>query len=281
MSKARLSQNAALVKRHDHDRYLTALLAPADRQEDLFALYAFNHEVARIAEVAREAALGHMRLQWWRETLQAADSGAPSAHPVAAALTGAVARHGLDRQCLARLLEGREQDLAGTPPADLMALADYAEATSGTLVVLALEVLGARTPDSAAAGRDVGVAWALTGLLRAVPFHARQRRLFLPRELCESEGVDIEDLFAMRTSAPLRRVAAAVAVFAADRLQSARARTSDVPGAAWPALASGILATRALGILERAGFDPFHPTVQRPDPSRAWRLAWARFRGRY
>src|SRR5207244_1379810 len=31
---------AALVRRHDRDRYQTALFAPADRREALFALYA-------------------------------------------------------------------------------------------------------------------------------------------------------------------------------------------------------------------------------------------------
>lgn len=281
MGKVRLSHCAALAKQHDHDRYLTALLAPADRREDLFALIAFNYEVARTAEAAHEAAMGYIRLQWWREVLAGIDTGDPRTHPVAEALAGTIVRRGLDRQCLARLLHGREQDLAGDPPADLAALEDYAEATSATLAVLALEILGARTPDTEAVGRDIGIAWALTGLLRAVPFHARQRRIYLPRDLCESENLDIGRLFEMRTSDALGRVAAAVAARARERLQSARATGVKTPAAAWPALALGVLATRALVTLERVGFDTFHPDVQRQDPGRAWRLAWAKLRGQY
>ncbi len=281
MGMTELSHCAARAKQHDHDRYLTALLAPADRREDLFALIAFNYEVARIAEAAHEAAMGHMRLQWWREVLAGIDTPDPRTHPVAEALAGAIVRHGLDRQCIGRLLHGRAQDLAGDSPVDLAALEDYADATSATLAILSLEVLGARTPDTEAAGRDIGIAWALTGLLRAVPFHARQRRLYLPRDLCESEKLDIGGLFEMRTSAALGKVAAAIAARARERLQRARTAGAKTLAAAWPALALGVLAARALATLERVGYDPFRPEVQRQDPSRAWRLAWAKFRGRY
>ena len=37
----------ALVRRHDPDRFLTALFAPPDRRDALLTLYAFNHELAR------------------------------------------------------------------------------------------------------------------------------------------------------------------------------------------------------------------------------------------
>ena len=45
---------AALVRRHDPDRFLTALFAPPDRRDALLVLYAFNHELARAREVASE-----------------------------------------------------------------------------------------------------------------------------------------------------------------------------------------------------------------------------------
>src|SRR6476659_2869718 len=46
----RLSPVAALVRRHDHDRFQTVLFAPAARREALFALYAFNYEIARVRD---------------------------------------------------------------------------------------------------------------------------------------------------------------------------------------------------------------------------------------
>ena len=65
-----LSSLGALVRRADPDRFLTALFAPPGRREDLFALYAFNHETARAREVTREPMMTMIRLQWWREVVE-------------------------------------------------------------------------------------------------------------------------------------------------------------------------------------------------------------------
>ena len=35
----------------------------------MFALYAFNLEIARVREVAREPLAGEIRLQWWSDVL--------------------------------------------------------------------------------------------------------------------------------------------------------------------------------------------------------------------
>ena len=61
----------ALLRRHDADRYLTALFAPGERREALFALYAFNLEIARMREAVSEPMMGLIRLQWWRDALEA------------------------------------------------------------------------------------------------------------------------------------------------------------------------------------------------------------------
>ena len=52
------------------DRFLAALFAPAAQRPALFALYAFNVEIARVRDVAREPMPGEIRLQWWREVVE-------------------------------------------------------------------------------------------------------------------------------------------------------------------------------------------------------------------
>ena len=69
MSETEISYCARLLRQQDPDRYLTALFAPAERREALFALYAFNLELARARESVREPIMGRMRLQWWRDCL--------------------------------------------------------------------------------------------------------------------------------------------------------------------------------------------------------------------
>jgi NADH dehydrogenase [ubiquinone] 1 alpha subcomplex assembly factor 6 len=278
-----LSPVARLVRRHDRDRFLTSLFAPAGRREDLLALYAFNYEVAKTREVVTEPTLGRIRLAWWRENLDAIYAGAPSRrHEVVEPLAAAVRRHSLSRPHLDRLIEAREFDLADEPPASLEALEDYVESSAGRLVWLALEVLDERGEAVLRAGRSVGIAYGLSGLLRAIPFHARSKRLYLPRDLCEVAGLRLErDLFELRSSPALRHVVARVAELAETHLAAARSLAAGVPKAALPAMLPAVLANADLARLKRADYDPFAPRMARPDARRSWRLALAAFRGRY
>ena len=51
--------------------------------------------------------------------------------------------------------------------------------------------------------QPVAVNYALTGLLRAVPFHARQRRCFLPADMMERYGIQEESLYDLKPEASL------------------------------------------------------------------------------
>src|SRR5580700_955644 len=197
----RLSPVAALVRRHDRDRYQTVLFAPAARREALFALYAFNYEIARVRESVTEPMLGQIRLQWWRENIAAAFEGGPVRHhPVVEALTGSIRELPMTRDHFDRLINARETDLDDRPPASLQTLEDYAEATSARLIYLALEVLGVHNSAAGEAAQDVGIAYALAGLLRAMAFHARAGRRLLPTDIVERAGLSEQDYRALRST---------------------------------------------------------------------------------
>src|ERR1700694_2323696 len=53
-SMTALSRVAQIVRQHDPARFLPGLFAPPDKRETLWALYAFNHELARAQETVRE-----------------------------------------------------------------------------------------------------------------------------------------------------------------------------------------------------------------------------------
>ncbi|HEY0836196.1 MAG TPA: squalene/phytoene synthase family protein, partial [Azospirillum sp.] len=182
-----LSYCGQQVRKYDNDRFLTCLFAPADRRDHLFALYAFNLEVAKTREVVSEPLLGQMRLQWWRDSIGAVyGEGALPQHEVVRPVAAAVEAHGLTRGHFDTLIDAREADLDDEPPASLECLVNYAEVTATPLVRLALEVLGVRGDAAADAARHAGIAHALTGILRAVPFHARQGRVMLPADRLEA-----------------------------------------------------------------------------------------------
>jgi phytoene synthase len=276
-----LSYCARETRRHDPDRFLCVLFAPAETREALFGLCAFSREIARVGEVVSERLLGRLRLKWWRDALDGAYAGDPPAHPIARALADAVRRFGVSRPPFERMLEARWLDLDGGPPRDMAALLAHAEGTSSTLVRLQLEVLGAGDPDSLAAGDAVGVAWALAGLMRAVPFHAGRGRLYLPEALCREVGLDPAAAYDPGARPRLAEAVRRVAAVAESRLADARARRARLPRRGLPALLPGVLADVYLVALRRAGFDPFQPRMNAPRSGRMVRLAWQAFRGRY
>jgi phytoene synthase len=269
----RLSPVAALVQRHDRDRFQTALFAPAARREALFALYAFNYEIARVRERVTEPALGRIRLEWWRETIAAAyEGGAVRRHIVVEPLTAAIREQALTPEHFDRLIDARERDLDDEPPASLATFEDYAEATSARLVYLALEILGVRDPAAYQAGHHVGIAYALAGLLRAMPYQARAGRCLVPVDIAARAEVDADDYRVLRTTAALRAATAEIAAAASRHLGLARAFRRAIARPALPALLPAVVAARSLRRLERAGYDPFDPTLAAPDPLQSWRL---------
>ena len=134
----RLSSCGHQVRRHDHDRYLTSLFAPADRREALFAIAAFNLEVAKTREVVSEPMLGRIRLQWWRESIDGIYDGRVRRHEVVEPLAHAVDHYDLTRGHFDRVIDARDFDLEDRAPVDLAELESYAEATAAPLMWLAL-----------------------------------------------------------------------------------------------------------------------------------------------
>ena len=169
-----------LVRRRDPDRYFAALFAPAVQRDFLFALYAFNYEIAHVAEVAREPMIADIRLAWWRETVEGARVGRPRNHDVARALAATLDANELPTALFERMIEARGFDASPDSFVDMAALEAYGDATSGNLMRLAARVLGDAADDAA---HEAGIAYALAGLLRAAPFHAARGKRFLSDSL--------------------------------------------------------------------------------------------------
>ncbi len=150
-----LSRVGELVRRHDPDRFFTALFAPAGKREALFALYAFNHEIARAREIVREPMMALIRLQWWREVVE----GARRRHEVADPVRDALDAGALRGPDLLAMIEGRESE----PPETLDAWCDYVQATAGAVAVAAGHALAAA---DAPALRALGAAYGAAGVLR-------------------------------------------------------------------------------------------------------------------
>jgi 15-cis-phytoene synthase len=245
---------AALVERGDPDRFLAVMAAPAHARAQLFPLYAFNLEVARAPWVTKEPLIAEMRLQWWRDVVENAASGAARAHEVAGPLHDLIREHGLPSAVLDRLIAARRWDIHSEPHAELEALTAYLEDTGAGLMWLAAQTLGA--PDGAeAAVRAYGWANAAAGYLRALPELAARGRRPMPNGMTEVD---------------LARVGL-------EKLAEARAARKTVPKAIAPALLAGWQMEKILQQV-LAGRSS---TLQLPEFQRRGRLLWQAFTGRW
>lgn len=280
MTETTLSYCGAEVRSQDHDRFLTCLFAPSERREDLFTLYAFNLEVAKTAEIVSEAMLGRIRLQWWRESLDGIYAAAPRKHAVVEPLMRAVKAHRLPRELFDALIDGREQDLEEEPPTDFEALEGYAAATSGTLSRLAALVLGALDERALESANHVGIAWALVGLLRAIPFHASRKRIFLPEDLMAKHGLVRGELFELRQSDALNAITREIAERAAWHLAEARRQGAAFRRNSLAAVLPATIARRHLKSLAKVGWNPLDPAAVGGAHGLALPLFLAYLRGR-
>ena len=246
----------ALVREGDPDRYWASLFAPAGKRRHLHALYAFNFEIARVRESVREALMGEIRLQWWRDALQGEVRGDVRANPVAAALDDTIVKFRLPRQSLVDLIDARIFDLYEDPMPSLNDLEGYCGETSSSLIQLSGIVLsdGAESSTADAAGH-AGVAYAA--------------------DILAHHGVVRDDIVAGRGGPGLRSALADMRAVIRRHLDQARTLRSTIPPAAEPAFRPLALVEPYLKAMERRDYDPFHTQVDLPQ----WRRILALWRG--
>jgi len=271
-----MTSNAAdTLRGADYDRYLSAFFAPASARPHLLTLYAFNYEVAKTAEAISQPIAGQIRLQWWRDRIAELYAGAASAHKLTNALGETIAAHTLPRALFDELIDARESDLEEIPFADMASLVSYADATSANIMRLAARVLGAGASLDEQAG-ELGIAYALIGLCRALPFNAARRRLVLPRDRVSKLGISIEDIFGGTTN---------VTEILTELVDDARSRSRTVSRTRvargfLPALLPGALIPLYARILTKPGFNPFRDSSEAAVHRRQVAMLRAMLRGR-
>lgn len=259
-----LSYCGRLVKDQDPDRFLIALMMPAPFREDLFALFAFNHEIAKTREVVGETQLGLIRLQWWRDQIgNIYGGGAVPEHEVLQPLSKAIRDYNLTQDYFDRLIYAREFDLEDVWPSSVEGTLNYADFTSAPLMKLALQILG-EEPESMVV-QPVAINYALAGIIRAVPFFAMQSRCVLPESLMAKYGV--RKLYDLKPEGDLPGVIRELSENFAQGLRPVNRylKLSDA------------LARMYMRQVRFCGFNPFHTRLRLPPPFKALRLWGAQF----
>ena len=171
-----------IVRKHDPNRFLLSLMVPARHRPALWALFAFNYEIAKTREVVSETTIGLIRLQWWREAIAEIYEGRTvRKHEVVDELAKAIRDYNLPRPLFDNLIYAREFDLEGVAPANFDGFVNYCDFTTTPLYQLALQITGESEDESIL--KAVSVQYAGVGLVRAVPYMRIQRHVMLPQEI--------------------------------------------------------------------------------------------------
>lgn len=268
MADAALNDLRQSAKSYAPDAYVTALLAPYDRQRDMIALAAFFGDVERIVTTLSDPNIAEIRLQWWRDAIQSAPVGSNTGHPGADALAHAIRTHALPFETFDALLDARALDLYADPLPNEAALDAYLTKTDGAAFQLFAQCLGSANPASSALIPHAARACGLARLIANMP-------VFLARGRAPFPGCDAANPVERHSALDARRAQAR------DALNSARGIWRTSPQAERAACLSLALVGPYLKGSNRSGHDPARSVTQVEPLTRMWRLWQAYALGRF
>ncbi len=260
-----MSNNLSYKARtEDFDRYLCTLFAKTSVRESLFSLILFNSEIAKVRWVVSDPILGNIRLQWWRDAIEGIYNNNVLAHDIVGSLHSALKKHKYNKVYFDRLIDGRTKDFESVRMQSIADLVHYAEETSAPLLYLFLETIlqtGERR-DSAIFSytREVGISWALTGLIRAWPHHYSKGHVMLPFDLLKDPELFPPDSFKATFEKTIFEALAEVGRVANSHLEEAAKLRGYISSTGLTIIhLLAVLCQVYLDRLSRCGFNPYLP----------------------
>lgn len=291
---------------------MCSLLSPLSARQAIFALRAFNAELASIKDgsnlrrragtmsTATSIAL-QIRMQWWRDAVAAIYEGDPAQastsmidplaasvsiscwhSPVVRSLYRAHLQCGFTRRFLERLIDARDADLDVAQHRTTQDAIDYAEQSCSSLLYLSLECADVRDDEADIVASHAGVGIGLVTSLRSTPLRVLHGEvplaadLFPPHFSFDSvpQCLQDEDITALESAEAIVWVEAArqVAAEASVHLSQVQRLQAQVPRGGRFCLLPVVPAFHYLSELQRSGYNVFHPTVRERDPRSRLRL---------
>jgi len=236
------SFSADLVRTHDFARYASTLFMPSDLRRAL-----------------TQPLPGEIRLHWWTDMLAGVDHGGVEGHPVAAELLLTIRHFRLPVEPLTRLIEEHQFDLYNDPMPSMAALEGYINDTASALFLFAARIAGWQSPEIDHLARHAGLAQGIAQVIASLPFDASRRQLFVPLQVLQQHGSNIEEIFAGKQTPNVRAALDQLIGEAQRHLQPTFALLADVPPEVRPIFLPLALVRRDLARMSRADTDPFVP----------------------
>ena len=241
-----------MSSKYDSPSYTLAHFIRPHMISAYMAIRAFNIELARIPDVVSNPAIGAMRMQFWRQTIDSAFAERPPEEPVAVLLASYIHQgHKLSKTWFHRIINTRDHQLSHPGFASLSDLENYAESTYSTILYLSLSALPLNSLTLDHVASHIGKAAGISAVLKGVPLLAfpsppnhhsvnppgmglpptrgRQGLISLPLDVMSAAGLREEDIFRQAGDAEgLRDAVFEVATRASDHLITARTMVNSM-----------------------------------------------------
>ena len=253
--------------------YYSFRFLPGDQRSAVTALYAFCREVDDVVDEVSDPGVARVKLAWWRTEVGAAFEGRAQ-HPVALALTPAVATFKLPQEHFQTVIDGMTMDLERSRYPDFATLERYCHCVAGVVGLLSAEIFGYVDPATRDYARNLGVAFQITNIIRDVGEDVQRGRVYLPEDELSRFGVEPKDLLARRASAGFK----ALMAHQVERSRSFYARAlAALPSgdrrAQRPGLIAGAIYQALLAEIERDDFLVLDRRIALTPLRKAW-IAW-------
>ena len=268
--------------------FLCSLFLPEPYRSAVIALYTFNLEITRIRGLINEPLVGQLRLKWWYDAVESMGAGKISNHPVIRAIEQVIREFELDPLRFLSLVEANAADLSPSQPGNVIEMLEQIDKTSGVLYNILVNVVDANgSADALRAGYHIARACGISRMLRSLPADVNAGRNYLPRDICQREGVTTNDIKKLGATEPLPNkiieVIRAVVDVGTDELLKGRGFRKDINPLVRTVLLPATLAGQDFITLKTERFDPrrMRPRLLGLGPFSMLKLWWNARRGLY
>ena len=251
--------------------YWAMRMLPAARRDAMFAIYAFCREVDDVADGHDAPRIKLAKLSEWRREIERVFDGEPM-FPTARALTAPVRDYQLRRADFLAVIDGMEMDVGtGMVAPDMAELELYCRRVAGAVGLLSIRAFGGADGRAEDFAVELGTALQLTNILRDLAQDAEAGRLYLPRELLASHGIDTSDPAHVLAHPNLPEVCDDVVALARRRFAAAQTALRDSPARALrPAVVMMRHYQRILERLVTRGWNDLDQEVSVSTPVKLW-----------
>jgi 15-cis-phytoene synthase len=271
----------ALARAYEPERYLAATLATEPARSALLALAAFSADLRRITTTVKEPLLGEIRLQWWRDSLEAINKGGRCGAPHADAVGDAMHTYKLPFAMLVAMTEARAWDLYDDPMPDQASLEGYLVRTEGMPFELALRVLGVSAGDASRLAGPAGRIFGQTRLLAHLPAALAAGRLPIPATALEHHEIAPNALLNGTASPAVHNLVVAISTDIAMEFAALRPQIAVLSKPQRAALLPLATVAPYLKAINRRGRNPLRDIADLAPLARVWRIAMTHLTGQF